>query len=91
MDVSLAELESALGSLKTGKAGGSDGVAPDVLRHLTAEVLQRVLQIYNRSWTSGWCLQACISATIIPFLKKGKDPQAVSSYSPIALTSTQEN
>jgi len=49
MDFSLAELESALGSPKIGKAGGPAGVAPDVLKHLSVELLQRVLQSYNYS------------------------------------------
>ena len=44
--------------------------------------------ILNASWTTGWCPQAWRTATIVPFLKKEKDPQAVSSYRPIALTST---
>jgi len=34
IEYSLAELESALGSLKTGKAGGADGVSLDALKHL---------------------------------------------------------
>jgi len=81
MDFSLAELESALGSLKSGKAGGPDGVAHYVLKHLSAEILQRMLQIYNYSWTSIWCPQAWRSAIIIPFLKKGRTPKP---YPPIA-------
>ena len=44
--------------------------------------------ILNASWTTGWCPQAWRTATIVPFLKKDKDPQAVSSYRPIALTPT---
>ena len=44
--------------------------------------------ILNASLTTGWCPQAWRTATIVPFLKKEKDPQAVSSYRPIALTST---
>ena len=80
------ELAAALKTVKAGKAGGPDGVAPDLLKHLPLNMQKELLFILNASWTTGWCPQAWRIATIVPFLKK--DPQAVSSYRPIALTST---
>ena len=41
----------------------------------------------NANWTTGWCPQAWRITTIVPFLKKEKHAQSVSSYRPIALTS----
>ena len=82
------ELAAALKTIKAGKAGGPDGVAPDLLKHLPLSTQKELLSILNASWTTGWCPQAWRTATIVPFLKKEKDPQAVSSYRPIALTST---
>ena len=82
------ELAAALKTIKAGKAGGPDGVAPDLLKHLPLSMQKELLSILNASWTTGWCPQAWRTATIVPFLKKEKDPQAVSSYRPIALTST---
>ena len=82
------ELAAALKTDKTGKAGGPDGMAPDILKHLPLNTQIELLFILNARWTTGWCPQAWRTATIVPFLKKEKDPQAVSSYRPIALTST---
>ena len=75
-------------TVKAGKAGGTDGVAPNLLKHLPLSTQKELLFILNASRTMGWCPQAWRTATIIPFSKKENDPQAVSSYRPIALTST---
>ena len=82
------ELAAALKTVKAGKTGGPDDVAPDLLKHLPLSTQKELLFILNASWTTGWCPQAWPTATIVPFVKKEKDPQAVSSYRPIALTST---
>ena len=82
------ELAAALKTDKAGKAGGTDCVAPDLLKHLPLNTQKELLFILNASWTTGWCPQAWRTATTVPFLKKEKDPQAVSSNRPIALTST---
>ena len=80
-----------LKTVKAGKAGGPDSVAPDLLKHLPLNTQKELLFILNASWTTGWCPQAWRTATIVPFLKKDKDPQTVSSYRPIAPTSTTGN
>ena len=82
------ELATALKTIKAGKACGPDGVAPNLLKHIPLSTQKELLSIFNASWTTGWCPQAWRTATIVPFLKKEKDPQAVSSYRRIALTST---
>ena len=82
------ELAATLKTDKAGKAGGPDGVAPDLFKHLSLNTLRELMFILNASWITGWCPQAWRTATIVPFLKKEKDPQGVSSYLPIALTST---
>ena len=71
--------EELAAALKTVKA-------PDLLKHLPLNTQKELLFILNASWTTGWCPQAWRTATIVPFSKK--DQQAVSSYRPIALTST---
>ena len=81
------ELAAALKTIKARKAGGPDGVAPDLLKHLPLSTQKELMLIQNVSWTTGWCPQAWLTATIVSFLEKEKDPQAVSSYRPIALTS----
>ena len=82
------ELAAALKTVKAGKAGGPDGEAPDLLKHLPLNTQRELLFILNASWTTGWCPQAWRTATIVPSLKNEKDPQAVSSYRPIAHMST---
>ena len=82
------ELQSAHKQIKVGKAAGPDEIAPDLLKHLPADVEVELLKILNHSWLEGWCPQSWRDAVIIPFLKKDKDPQSVDSYRPIALTST---
>ena len=82
------ELATALKTVKAEEAGGPDGVSPDLLKHLPLNTQKELLFILNASWTTGWCPQTWRTATIVPFLKKEKDPQAVSSYRPIAHTST---
>ena len=81
------EFATALKTVKAGKAGGPDGMVPDLLKHLPLNTQKELLFILNASWTTGWCPQAWRTATIVPFLMKEKYPQAVSSYRPIALTS----
>ena len=82
------ELAAALKTVKAGKAGGPDGVAHDILKHLPLNTQNELLFILNASWTMRWCPEAWRTATIVPFSKKEKDPQALSSYRAIALTST---
>ena len=61
------ELATALKTVKAGKAGGPDGVAPDLLKHLPLNKQKDLLLILNASWTTGWCPQAWRTATIVPF------------------------
>ena len=82
------ELAAALKTVKVGKAGDPDSVVPDLLKDLPLNTQKELLFTLNASWTTGWCPQAWRTATIVLFLKKGKDPQAASSYRPIATTST---
>ena len=74
------ELAAALKTVKAGKAGDPDDVAPDLLKHLPLNTQKELLFILNASWTTGWCPQAWQTATIVPFSKKEKNSQAVSSY-----------
>ena len=66
------ELVAALKAVKAGKAGGPDGVASDLLKHLPMNTQKELLFILNASWTTGWCPQAWRTATIVPFLRKKK-------------------
>ena len=64
------EIAANLKTVKAGKAGGPDGMAPDLLKHLPLNTQKELLFILNASWTTGWCPQAWQTATIVPFLEK---------------------
>ena len=61
------ELATVLKTVKAGKAGGPDGVAPDLLKYLPLNTQIEHLFVLNASWTTGWCPQAWRTATIVPF------------------------
>ena len=61
------ELATALKTVKAGKVGGPDGVAPDLLKHLPLNTQKELLLILNASWTTRWFPQAWRTATIVPF------------------------
>ena len=82
------ELAMVLKTVKSEKAGGPDGMVHDLLKHLPLNTQKELLFIQNASLTTGWCPQTWRTAMIVLFLKKDKKQQAVSSYRPIALTST---
>ena len=87
-NLTIAELRRAIWKTKAGKAAGPDGVAPEMLKNLPACAEEILLGIFNTSWMTSWCPQSWRSVLIVPILKKGKDPQDVSSYRPIALSSS---
>ena len=46
------ELAAALKIVKAGKAGGPDGVAPDLLKHLPMNTQKELPLILNANWTT---------------------------------------
>ena len=86
-DFTIAELEDAIKRLRNKKAPGKDGVCNEMIRHLGKTAKQKLLELFNQSWTTGIFPTAWKEATIIPILKKGKDPKRKTSYRPISLLS----
>eukprot|EP00660_Eupelagonema_oceanica_P019318 gene19318-biopygen8908 len=82
-----AELEAALRGLKNRKAAGPDGVANEMLLHLSAGGREAMLRLYNASWGTGTVPREWREAEIVALLKKDKDPHAAKSYRPVSLTS----
>ena len=87
MDFTEAELNDAIKKLKNKKAPGKDGVCNEMIKHLGPIARQKLLELFNQSWRSGIYPTAWKEATIIPILKKGKDPKKKTSYRPISLLS----
>lgn len=85
--LTLHEVQAALRQLKTKKSPGPDGITNEMLTHLGNTAMCKLLDIYNYSWKQGQLPQIWREATMIPILKKGKDPKKAASYRPISLTS----
>ncbi|GIY96598.1 putative RNA-directed DNA polymerase from transposon X-element [Caerostris extrusa] len=66
---------------------GPDDIHQTLINHLNFKSLTLLLSLFNRIWTEGTFPTQWTRATILPILKPGKEPQEVTSYRPIALTS----
>jgi hypothetical protein len=58
-----------------------------MLVNLSDFELSTILKFINKTWSEGKIHTEWRKANIIPILKKGKQPNDVSSYRPISLTS----
>ena len=86
-DLTLTELNDAIRRLKTRKSPGKDGVCNEMIRHLGPTARRKLLELFNISWRTGVFPTAWKEATIIPIVKKDKDPTKTASYRPISLLS----
>ena len=86
-EFNMQELITALHRINGNKAGGPDQVHPRMLHRLGPEALKYILQMFNESWKNMRTPQNWRLADIRPIHKKDKNPEAVSSYRPISLTS----
>ena len=82
----LDELQNSL-SKSNNSAAGPDEIHYTFLKELPPISQKYLLNIYNNIWISGNIPTLWKQATIIPILKKQKDPTNPTSYRPIALTS----
>ena len=73
--------------MKTKKAPGADGVCTKHLLHLGPLAQDALLRLISMTWCSAEVPSNWRRAVIIPIPNAGKDPQDVSSYRPISLTS----
>ena len=63
-----------------------NAITNEMLTHLGNKATCKLLEIFNHSWETGTLAQTWREATMIPILKKGKDPKQA-SYRPISLIS----
>ena len=66
---------------------GPDEIHYQMLKHLTENYLETLLNIFNYIWTTGTIPKDWQYETIIPIPKPGKNPAEPNNYRPIALTS----
>lgn len=82
----MAELKGALAKCKK-STPGKDEVSYTMLKHLSDEGLQLLLNLYNKVWGKGRIPSGWKEAVIVPIQKPGKDASNPVNYRPIALTS----
>ena len=83
---SLTELLTAI------KSAGNTSVGPDNLhysffRHLPENMLNFILNVFNKLWITNTFPELWKDSFVIPLLKPGKDAKDPANYRPIALTS----
>ena len=84
---SMRELKRAIARMKPRGAPGPDDLPPSFFKALGPLALEKLLEIFNRSFETGFCPQSWRNAVIVPLLKAGKSPSALESFRPVSLTS----
>ena len=64
------EILAAMSSLKVGKAGGKNGVLPEMLKCCGANLLEHLVKLFHQVWRDGCVPQEWKDALIVPILKK---------------------
>ncbi|KAF8786031.1 RNA-directed DNA polymerase mobile like protein [Argiope bruennichi] len=85
-DFTEEELTFALQHQDLTKSPGSDGIQGNFLAHLGTEGKNRLLHLFNLSWSAGKLPAQSKSAIVIPILKPNKKISSVDSYRQISLT-----
>ena len=65
------ELENAIQALRSGKSGGSNGIPPELIRHMGAVFDEYVLDLFREVWRAGKVPQDWVDAVIVVIPKKG--------------------
>ena len=68
-------------------AAGPDDIHYQILKHLSPDALEILVNIMNEIWCTGKFPEDWHKAVIIPIPKPGKDKTEATNYRPIALTS----
>ena len=84
--LSIAEVTTAIKSLRSGKAAGIDEIRPEMLKALSPCGTQWLTRICNVVWTTGKAPKDWQTGIVIPIFKKG-DKRECSNYRGITLLS----
>lgn len=85
-EISLGEIEIALGQLKNGKAPGEDGITSELLKAGGRPVLRELQKVFNVVINNGRTPRAWHKSVVVLFYKKG-DKTLLKNYRPISLLS----
>jgi hypothetical protein len=86
VDISLEEVERAVGKLKSGKADGVDGVIPEILKYGGDNMVEAVYELCRLVWEREKLPQDWMKALIFPVAKKGSKDH-MGNYRGISLLS----
>ena len=84
---SIHELKDATRKLKNKKSPGKDGITNEMIKKLGNGARQKLLDVFNQSWTTGNFPTTWKEAIMVPVPKQGKDRNDKNSYRPISLLS----
>ncbi|MDW3615091.1 MAG: reverse transcriptase family protein, partial [Nitrososphaeraceae archaeon] len=84
---SINELETAIKQSKNKSSPGPDCITYEMIKHLPAESLKILLELFNKSWDTGSLAADWKEALVLPLAKYGANPSDPNSYRPISLTS----
>ncbi|CAF3333272.1 unnamed protein product [Rotaria sp. Silwood2] len=85
-DITMAEVASAIKSLKSGKAAGIDEIRPEMLKTLNDDGIRWLTRICGIVWRTGKAPTDWQTGIVIPIFKKG-DQRECSNYRGITLLS----
>ena len=71
LDISPQEVTESIDHLKANKAGGLDGIIPDVFKHSCDKIIPFLVQLFNTVFASGEYPEAWAEAVVYPLHKKG--------------------
>lgn len=75
----------AISRMQNGKVPGPDGISCEFYEEWQTLLLELMLNMFNYSYRSRQLPESLREANISLILKKGKPPEACSSYRPISL------
>lgn len=84
-DLSIAEIQKVIMSLKSGKAPGPDGVPSELYKKFSSTPSPYLHRMYTQAQLDGILPPTLTEAIITVIYKKGKDAEEVGSYRPISL------
>lgn len=84
---SIEELKEAIKALKSGKAPGSDGIPPELIKNAQSSLLQPIYGLLLRCWYEGEVPRAMRDAKIITLYKNKGDRSDCNNYRGISLLS----